>query len=158
MFPYVPSSKTPNMEDDRAVMDPHINGLAYAIAQVCKRHNYEGAFAGELNYTLTRLLQQIPRELIAAGQIKEELRYWIQPTMYGVLLDVALEHKLRVNMAYEAAQILKSGDCYDTPYYSRLIEIRNEAGEVIGHQHVLLKRDETTLNIDKLPLHLVAHA
>src|SRR3989338_5713739 len=108
-MPYIPSAKTEGKKDDRAFLDPHVHALAQAIAEVCKRHNYEAAFAGELNYCLTRLLQEIPRELIAAGQIKEEMRYWIQPLMYGVLLDVALEHKRRVNVSYEAEQIVKSG-------------------------------------------------
>lgn len=155
-MPYVPSNKTPNLGDDRVVLDAPIKQLASAIAEVSARHGYEGAFAGELNYSLTRLLQEIPRELIKANQLKEEIRYWIQPTMYGVLLDVALEHKLRVNTAYEAAQILKSGDCYDTPYYTRLVEVVDSTGNTIGHQHIMLKRDESTLNVDVLPLKIRA--
>lgn len=147
-MPYVPSSKTPNLADDRIVLDQAVEQLSRAIAQVSARHGYEGAFAGELNYALTRLLQQIPRELIAANQIKEELRYWMQPLMYGVLLDVALEHKRRVNVAYEAAQIVKSGDCYDTPYYTRLVEIVDKLGNHVGYQEVMLKRSNETLSKD----------
>jgi hypothetical protein len=150
-MPYIPSNKTAELDDDRAVLNPHINALAKAIAEVSSRHKYEGAFAGELNYSLTRLLQEIPRELIKANQLKEEIRYWIQPTMYGVLLDVALEHKLRVNTAYEAAQIVKSGDCYDTPYYTRLVEVVNREGKHVGYQHIMLKRDPSTLDLDVLP-------
>src|ERR1700690_2296718 len=112
-MPYVPSSKTPGKQDDRVVLDGPVQALSDAIAEVSARHCYEGAFAGELNYSITRLLQEIPRSLIKAGQIKEELRYWIQPLMYGVLIDVALEHKRRVNTAYEVHQIVMSGDCYD---------------------------------------------
>lgn len=155
-MPYVPSDKTPGLADDRAALNPAITALAKAIAKVSARHGYEGAFAGELNYSLTRLLQEIPRELIAAGQIKEELRYWIQPLMYGVLTDVALEHKLRVNTAYEAAQIVKSGDCYDTPHYTRLVEVVDEDGKFIGHQHIMLKRSDETLHVDVLPTKIVA--
>lgn len=147
-MPYVPSEKTPNMEDDRSWLDPHIHALAEAIAHVSARHNYEGAFAGELNYSLTRLLQKIPRELIKQGQIKEELRYWIQPLMYGVLLDVALEHKRRVNVAYEADQIVKSGDCYDTPYYTRLVKVLDREGNHVGYQEIMLKRSDDTLHKD----------
>ncbi len=58
-------------------------------------------------------------------------------------------------MAYEAAQIVKSGDCYDTPYYSRLVEVVDEEGNFVGHQHVMLKRDESTLNKDVLDGQLV---
>lgn len=150
-MPYVPSEKTHGKEDDRAVLDEPIAKLSEAIAEVSARHGYEAAFAGELNYSITRLLQEIPRSLIAAGQIKEELRYWLQPLMYGVLLDVALEHKRRVNVAYEAAQIEKSGDCYDTPYYTRLVEVWNRSGgteEFVGYQEVMLKRSDNTLNKD----------
>lgn len=154
-MPYVPGEKTPNLEDDRAVLDPAITALVEAIGEVSSRHGYEAAFAGELNYSLTRMLQEIPRELIKRGQIKEELRYWIQPLMYGVLNDVALEHKRRVNIAYEAAQILKSGDCYDTPYYTRLVEVVDESGVVIGHQEIMLKRSEETLNQDVLDVQIL---
>lgn len=147
-MPYVPSKKTAGKEDDRVVMDHPVALLAEAIATVAARHGYEGAFAGELNYSLTRLLQEIPRELIKKGIITEEIRYWIQPLMYGVLLDVALEHKRRVNVAYEAEQIVKSGDCYDTPFYSRLIEVVDKNGKHVGYQEVMLKRSDDTLNKD----------
>lgn len=147
-MPYVPGAKTVGMEDDRSVLDVGIAKLSEAIGEVSKRHGYEAAFAGELNYSITRLLQEIPRELIKQGVLKEELRYWIQPLMYGVLLDVAFEHKRRVNVAYEAAQIVKSGDCYDTPYYTRLLEVVDKQGNHVGYQEVMLKRSENTLNED----------
>lgn len=152
-MPYVPSVKTPNQlekykEDDRAVLDPLVSALADGIAHVAKKYNYDGAFAGELNYALTRLLQEIPRSLMATGQIKEEIRYWIQPLMYGVLTDVAWEHKRRVNVSYEAAQIVKSGDCYDTPFYTRLVEIVDKAGSHVGYQEVMVKRSDATLKAD----------
>lgn len=150
-MPYVPSEKTPGLEDDREILDGPVKILAKAIAEVSRRHNYDGAFAGEMNYALTRLLQELPRQLMATGQFKEEMRYWTQPLMYGVLMDVALEHKLRVNQSYEAAQIVKSGDCYDTPYYTRLVEVVDENGKHVGYQHVMLKRSEETLDVDVLP-------
>ncbi len=154
-MPYVPSSKTPGLQDDREILDKGVKALVAAIGEVSMRHKYDGAFAGELNYSLTRLLQEIPRDLVARGQFSEEMRYWMQPLLYGVLLDVALEHKLRVNTAYEAAQIVKSGDCYDTPFYTRLIEVVDEDGGHIGHQHVMLKRDESTLDKDVLDQKIV---
>ena len=150
-MPYVPSEKTPGLQDDREVLDKGVKALVDAIGEVSMRHKYDGAFAGELNYSLTRLLQEIPRDLVERGQFNEEMRYWMQPLMYGVLLDVALEHKLRVNTAYEAAQIVKSGDCYDTPFYTRLVEVVDEEGGHVGHQHVMLKRSEETLDVDVLP-------
>jgi hypothetical protein len=153
IMPYVPSEKTPKQlekygEDDRQILNPLVQALSDGIAHVAKKYKYDGAFAGELNYALTRLLQEIPRSLIKSGQIKEEIRYWIQPLMYGVLNDVALEHKRRVNVSYEAAQIVKSGDCYDTPYYTRLIEVVDNNGKHIGYQEVMVKRSDETLTKD----------
>jgi hypothetical protein len=138
-MPYVPS-------DDRPLIAGAAEHLAKTIADVAREHKYDAAFAGELNYALTRLLQELPRALVENGTLKEEIRYWIQPLMYGVLLDVVLEHKRRVNTAYEAAQIIKSGDCFDAPYYTRLVEVVDKNGKIIGHQEVMLKRGEDTLN------------
>lgn len=154
-MPYVPSAKTDPPAPDRNQLDPAAAAAATAIAEVAKAYGYEAAFAGELNFFLTRLLQHLPRELVRCGTTKEELRYWIQPLMYGVLFDVALEHKRRVNVAYEAAQIVKSGDCYDTPYYTRLVEVVDERGNVIGHQEIMLKRSLDTVNEDVLKGQLV---
>ena len=58
-------------------------------------------------------------------------------------------------VSYEAAQILKSGDCYNTPYYTRLIEIVDENGNLIGHQEVMLKRSEATVGQDLLDWQIV---
>jgi len=149
-MPYIPSNKTENKDDDRSEIDPAVKTLAETIAKMAKRHGYDGAFAGELNYALTRLLQELPRELVSSDQSREELKYWIQPLMYGVLLDVVLEHKRRVNTAYEAEQIVKSGDCYDTPYYTKLIEVVDEDDNFVGYQEIMLKRDDATVNKDTL--------
>jgi hypothetical protein len=154
-MPYVPSDKTEPPAEDRAILDPVAKKAADTIAEVAKKYPYEGAFAGELNYFLTRILCHLPRSLMDVGVLKEELRYWIQPLIYGVALDVALEHKRRVNVAYEAAQIVKSGDCYDTPYYTRLVEVVDESGKHIGYQEVMLKRSDDTLNVDVLTGKLV---
>lgn len=149
-MPYVPSEKTNPPAIDRSVLEPVAKVAADKIAEVAAQYKYDGAFAGELNYFLTRVLNHLPRSLMAICGFKEEIRYWIQPVMYGVLIDVALEHKRRVNVSYEAAQIIKSGDCYDTPYYTRLVEVVDKAGKHIGYQEVMLKRDESTLFADKL--------
>lgn len=153
-MPYVPSEKTPGKEDDREILVPAVRELAKAIATVSKRHGYDAAFAGELNFALTELLQEIPRALINEGIINEEIRYWIQPLFYGVLLDVALEHKRRVNTAYEAFQIVKSGDCYDTPYYTRLVEVVDETGNTVGYQEIMMKRSAETVASDVLSMRI----
>jgi len=146
--------------------------LGRIIYDVARKYNYTGAWLGELNYATTRLVQEIPKILVEIGLMKTELRYWyhaeivgylgalthhfqsIQNTNWidqgfaGVFEDVKDEYKRRVNTAYEADQIIKSGDCYDTPYYTRLANIENYMGEVIGHIEIMLKRTEKTLRKD----------
>ncbi|QQG45716.1 MAG: hypothetical protein HYW89_02245 [Candidatus Sungiibacteriota bacterium] len=149
--------------------------LAQAIYEVGKKYGYEGAQLGELNYSITRFIQRVPQILVEMGRWKEsdELRYWSDASMTealicaadvtkewglgigGVFEDIKDEHKERVNKAYEIAQILKSGDCYDTPYYSRIVEVVDEDGNLIGHLYVALKRGESTLNVDLLPYQFV---
>ena len=70
--------------------------------------------------------------------------------MFGVLLDVILEYKIRVNPAYEIAQIIKSGDCYDTPYYNKPVEVVDESGKIVGHVYVNMKRSDKTVGQDVL--------
>lgn len=57
----------------------------------------------------------------------------------GVFEDVKDEYKRRVNTAYEAAQILKSGDCYElAPYRTQLVA--DTVDGVAGWQEVMLPR------------------
>lgn len=145
--------------------------LAVTIFDVARKYEYEGAFLGELNYSITRLIQRLPQIKVELGQwlAKDEIRYWLyaatvealtNAALYfnqtgvgisGVYEDIKDEYKRRVNVGYEAAQIIKSGDCYDTPYYTRLVEVVDEEGKVIGHQEIMLKRSAETLNVDVLP-------
>ena len=149
--------------------------LASTIFDVAKGYNYEGAFLGELNYAITRLIQRVPQIKVSLGQYEEksELRYWLYAItvealifasdqfkasgigISGVFEDIKDEYKRRVNVAYEAAQIIKSGDCYTTPWYTRLIEVVDESGKLLGHQEVMLKRSEETLNKDVLDYKIV---
>ncbi len=146
--------------------------LGKVIYDIAKKYNYKGAWLGELNYAVTRLIQEIPKELVKAGLATSELRYWyyaevvgylgalsfhyqsirdtnwVDQGMAGVFTDIKDEYKRRVNVSYEAAQIIKSGDCYDAPYYTKLIEIVDQFGQVVGHQEVMLKRSSSTLNKD----------
>lgn len=142
--------------------------LANDIYEVSQIYGYEGAFLGELNYAITRFIQRVPQIKIANGDWKEsdELRYWLYACtvdalismtqlntglgISGVFEDIKDEYKRRVNTAYEAAQIVKSGDCYDAPYYTRLVEVRDESGKLVGHQEIMLKRSESTLSRDIL--------
>ena len=132
------------------------------------KYEYEGAFLGELNYAITMLIQEFPQQLVKSGKQAQALRYFIYALTVqalvnasthfasntfgigGVFEDIKDEYKRRVNTAYEAAQIIKSGDCYTAPYYTRLIELVDEDGQVIGHQEVMLKKSNETINLDVL--------
>lgn len=155
--------------DLKHAKDP-ATGLAKTIYEIGKRYEYEGAFLGELNYAVTRFIQRVPQLMVAREKWKstDELRYWLyactvealvwtsrQTVNYGlgiagVFEDIKDEYKRRVNTAYEAAQILKSGDCYDTPYYTKLVEVVDEDGRHIGHQEIMVKRSDDTRTTDIL--------
>lgn len=147
--------------------------MARAIYDVGAKYGYEGAYLGELNYAMTRFIQRVPQMKVESKEWKEELRYWLYAAtvealvaaaaetlklgtgVSGVFHDIKDEYKRRVNPAYEAAQIVKSGDCYDTPYYNRLVEIVDESGAHIGHILVDMKRSEETLHKDILDARIV---
>lgn len=150
-MPYVPSEKTDGKSQDRTILDPLAKALADGIAGVASNYKYDGAFLGEMNYALTRMIQHLPRSLQEACGFKDETRYWLQAGMFGVLMDVMLEYKMRVNQSYEQEQIKKSGDCYDTPYYSRTVEVVDDLDKHIGYVYVNVKRSDDTLNVDILP-------
>lgn len=65
------------------------------------------------------------------------------------------EYKWRVNRPYEAFQIIKNGDCYDTPYYGRLVEVVDEDGKHVGYMEVWLKRSPETVNLNLLKSQIV---
>ncbi|PJE50760.1 MAG: hypothetical protein COV29_03450 [Candidatus Yanofskybacteria bacterium CG10_big_fil_rev_8_21_14_0_10_36_16] len=137
--------------------------LAKAIFEVSLRHKYDGAYLGELNYAVTQFIQLVPRKKVEIGDWNEEFRYWIYARTVsalncvahvlagrareacGVFEDVKDEYKRRVNSAYEAVQIIKNGDCFDTPYYTRLIEVVDNRGDHVGYQEVMLKRSKETV-------------
>lgn len=154
--------------------EPEELNLARAIYEVGAKYGYEGAFLGELNYPFTRFIQRVPQIMVTQGKWKEELRYWLYAAtvegltwtasktknwgigISGVFEDIKDEYKWRVNRSYEAAQIIKSGDCYDTPFYGRLIEvIDEESGKLIGYMEPWLKRSEETLHQDVLDWQIV---
>ena len=149
--------------------------LALVIFTVGAKYGYEGAFLGELNYGITRLIQRVPQLMVESGKWakKDEIRYWLYAVTVealvnasneflkegfgigGVFEDIKDEYKRRVNPSYEAAQIVKSGDCYDTPYYNRLVRIVDEDGKEVGKILVDMIRSEETLHKDVLDGELV---
>lgn len=140
--------------------------LAATIIQTACGSGVKGSWAGELNYAITRLIQRVPHTLQLRKAWDDPLRYWIYAqtvgaltrTAYdlhsrmaddyvgnalaGVFEDVKDEYKRRVNAAYEAAQILKSGDCYEySPFQTQLVAVN--IGGVAGFQEVMLPRRNT---------------
>ena len=147
--------------------------MAQTIYDVGAEYDYDGAYLGEFNYAFTRFIQRVPQLKVENGVWTQELRYWlyaatVEALIYashetrnfgigvsGVFEDIKDEYKRRVNTAYEAEQIIKSGDCYDTPYYTRLVTVVDDRGNAIGHMEIMLKRGPDTLTKDLLEGHLV---
>lgn len=135
--------------------------LAATVLEVARSYNQIGAWAGELNYAITMLIQMVPYKMYQKKAWAEPLRYWIHSqtvgaltrTAYdlhtrtsddyvgngltGVFEDIKDELKRRVNTAYEAAQINKSGDCFDwVPFRTQLVPFT--AGGAEGFIEVML--------------------
>lgn len=150
--------------------------LAITIYELRKKYDYDGAEGGELNYSITRFIQRVPQIKVKRGEwpAKNELRYWsygrachalIAAALHfqdsdlglmGIYIDIKDEYKWRVNRPYEAAQIIKSGDCYDTPYYTKLLALRDAKGRVICYIDGYFERSEETLGKDVVDWELVA--
>jgi len=89
---------------DREKLDPIIDRLAESIVAEAKAHQHDGAFAGLLNYTCTRLALKVVRMQFG------KMRYWIIATVTGTFQNIADEFYRRVGIPYEDKQISKNGD------------------------------------------------
>ena len=89
---------------DRQKLDSLIDQLAENIVYEANEYDYDGAFAGLLNYTCTRIALKVVR--IQFGK----MRYWIVAIVSGVFKNIADEFYRRVGVPYEDKQIIKSGD------------------------------------------------
>lgn len=89
-------------QEHRPELDMHIDALAKAINKTASKEGGEGAFAGLLNYSCTKLaLRVIP-----------ERRYkWIA-MVTGVFENIKQEFYRRFAGPYEDEQIEKNGDVY----------------------------------------------
>lgn len=154
-------------------LNPDAIALGKGIFNIAIKYNYELAYLGELNYAITCLLQEVPIAMVTLTEWKEELRYWLYACSVeslvkqsdgwfmpvgtaGVFADIHAEYKVRVNEAYEHIQIKKSGDCYYGPYYSRVMDVVDKTGKLIGTIKVNMTRSDNTLGLDVLPLKIVA--
>lgn len=88
---------------DRDVLDQHIEPLAAAITKRAREYEYDGAFAGLLSYTCTRL----------ALKVNPARRYWSIALISGVFHNLADEWYRRFAVPYEDEQIGKNGDVFD---------------------------------------------
>ena len=89
-------------QEYRPEFDKHIEELAEAIKKAAAEQGYDGAFAGFLNYTCTRLaLQVIPAR-----------RYWAIALITGVFKNIADEFYRRYGVPYEEEKIKENGDVY----------------------------------------------
>jgi hypothetical protein len=135
--------------------------LAHEIFVQARKHGYRGAWLGAFDYALTRLIQSVPAKMVEKRKWNEAFRFWvyaqtvgalerttmivhsqgkddwITDALVGVLTDVKDEYKRRVNAAYEAFQIEKSGDCFDTRYRTDLVSVKDREGKVIGYQEIM---------------------
>ena len=90
--------------EPRVALDPLIDQLAEAIVAESKKSDKEAAYAGILNYSVTRLALKVMRLRFGA------MKYWLIATTTGVLKNVADEFYRRLGVPYEDLQIAKSGD------------------------------------------------
>jgi hypothetical protein len=90
--------------DHRQKLDPLIDRLALQIVHDAQGMGYDGAFAGLLNYTCTRLALKVVRQRFGA------IRYWIIAILTGTFKNIADEFYRRIAEPYENRQIETSGD------------------------------------------------
>jgi hypothetical protein len=88
----------------RQTLDPLIDKLALQIVHEAKALEYDGAFAGLLNYTCTRLALKVVRLQFGT------MRYWIIALLTGTFKNISDEFYRRIALPYENRQIEKSGD------------------------------------------------
>lgn len=94
-MPYIQQTNRPGL-------DQHIDRLADQIKAEAKVYEYDGAFAGLLNYSITRLIIKV----------LPVRRYWVIALVTGVLHNVLDEFYRRFGVPYEDEQIKKNGDVY----------------------------------------------
>ncbi len=89
---------------DRKELDEAIDALADRVVERAKADGHDAAFAGLLNYSVTRLALGVVRRRFGA------MRYWIIAAVTGALANASDEFYRRVGVPYEERQIAKNGD------------------------------------------------
>ncbi len=140
--------------------------LAQKILEISKKasDNSQMGWFGAFNYSVTRLIQIVPHIMVVNLEWQAEFRYflyaltagsleqsaldirarqvpsnleWVINGLVGALFDVKDEYKRRVNISYEAIQIKKSGDCYDVPFRTEVVEVKDPDGNK-GYQEIMM--------------------
>jgi len=88
----------------RRELDPLIDALADRLAAQAEDAGDDGAFAGLLNYTCSRLALTVVRRRFG------HLRYWLIAALSGVFQNIATEFYRRVAVPYEDLKMAESGD------------------------------------------------
>lgn len=101
--------------EQRTELDTLIDPLAKKIAERATGLEGQAAFAGLLNYAVTRLTLGVLRERFGT------LRYWMIATVTGVLHNAADEFYRRLGHPYEDEQIANNGD---VALYRELLQAR----------------------------------
>jgi hypothetical protein len=96
-MPYIPAAH-------RQELDGLIDNLALRLVTEAQKDDPGRAFAGLLNYTLTRLALHAVRRQFGP------LRYWLLAMLTGVFQNIGQEFYRRLGGPYEDKQKAKSGD------------------------------------------------
>lgn len=104
-FPSAEAFKMPYiLPQQRQTLDPLIDRLADQIVHEARLLNYDGAFAGLLNYACTRLALKVARQLFGT------MRYWLIALITGTFRNISDEFWRRIATPYENRQMEKNGD------------------------------------------------
>ena len=98
--------------EHRVKIDADIEALAKKISDIAKEDGDEGAYAGLLNYTITRLSLRVAINLFGG------VRYKIGGMLSGVWNNVSEEFYDKVMRPYEDKQAAKNGN---VPEYEELL-------------------------------------
>lgn len=90
--------------EHRQELDGLIDQLALCLVEEARKCDHEGAVAGLLNYTCTRLALKVVRERFGP------LRYWLIALLTGTFKNVADEFYRRLGGPYEDRQLTRQGD------------------------------------------------
>jgi hypothetical protein len=96
-MPYIPP-------ENRQELDGLIDQLAGRIVTLAQGRGDDGAFAGILNYTCTRLALKVARQQFG------HLRYWLVALLTGTFKNIADEFYRRLAAPYEDGQAVRNGD------------------------------------------------